>query len=150
MLAAIFLSEYAQRCTATLNYPVTRKRYSGQRNVDVCQMLNDAIKAFVLAEKISPGMFLFLATRTVSHFLPVSWPKKANHRGIGGLHVLVRFRITHLRSVPVIEDLIRFWAGIPRTGSLAGIQKFQRTLRCAELGFTRRPRILFGKSRPSG
>lgn len=103
------------------------KTDSGQRNVDVCQTLNDAIKAFVLAEKISPGMFLF-GNKNGQPLSAGVLAKKANHRGIGGLHALRRFRITHLRSVPVIEDLIRFWAGHSADGITSRYSKVSEDL----------------------
>ncbi len=118
------------------------KTDSSRRDVDISQKLNDAIVKFVLDEKIVPGMFLFQS----KNGRPISAgviAKKARRRGLPGLHSARRFRITHLRSVPVIEDLIRFWAGHSADGITSRYSKVSGDLalrrswaRRAGLGFS--------------
>jgi integrase len=83
------------------------KTPNAKRDIDLCLSLNEAIQAFVQTNNIQQGQFLFqrwMEDSTADHFRPVG-------RGIPGYHSFRRFRVGHLRTAPVIEDLIRFWIG---------------------------------------
>jgi integrase len=83
------------------------KTPNAKRDVDLSPNLNAAIQQFTEASQIQQGQFLFrqwMEGSTADHFRPIG-------RGIPGYHSLRRFRISHLRSVSVLADLTRYWAG---------------------------------------
>jgi integrase len=83
------------------------KTPNAKRDVDLDPSLNAAIQRLAEASQIGQGQFLFqkwIEGSTADHFRPIG-------RGIPGYHSLRRFRIGHLRSVPVLADLTRYWAG---------------------------------------
>jgi integrase len=85
------------------------KTLAAKRYVDLPANLNHAIQKFVSINSIQPGQFLFqtqgkIVSATVLRV-------RAKKRGVPGFHSLRRFRISHLRTVPVLEDLTMYWAG---------------------------------------
>jgi integrase len=85
------------------------KTEAARRFVDLHSNLNEAIRKFVEAVGIQPGQFLFQAQGKIVS--ATVWRMRAKQRGIPGFHSLRRWRISHLRSVPVLEDLTQYWSG---------------------------------------
>jgi integrase len=85
------------------------KTQAAKRFVDLHSNLNEAIQKFVEASGIQPGEFLFQEEGEPLDAYVLR--ARAIRRGVPGFHSLRRFRVSHLRSVPVLEDLIRYWVG---------------------------------------
>lgn len=85
------------------------KTQAAKRFVDLHSNLNDAIQKFVAANSIQPGQLLFQTNGKIVS--ATVWRVRAKQRNIPGFHSLRRFRVSHLRSVPALEDMIRYWAG---------------------------------------
>jgi integrase len=85
------------------------KTVAAKRFVDLHANLNAAIQEFVAASRIQPGEFLFQTNGKIVS--ATVWRTRAKMRGVPGFHSLRRWRVSHLRSVPALEDLIRYWAG---------------------------------------
>jgi hypothetical protein len=85
------------------------KTQAAKRFVDLHSNLNEAIRKFVEASGIQAGEFLFQEDGNPLDAYVLR--ARAIRRGVPGFHSLRRFRISHLRSVPVLEDIIRYWVG---------------------------------------
>ena len=86
------------------------KTVAARRTVDLDPRLNGLIAQFVEANGIRPGDYLFQARSGRPMHVNTARHRLAKHK-IPGFHAFRRHRITRLRELAVIEDLIRFWVG---------------------------------------
>ncbi len=86
------------------------KTASARRDVDLDRRLSTAIAAFVEANSIQPGQFLFQSRGGRVANLQ-TMVRRSKQRQIPGFHSFRRFRATRLREIGVSEDVIRFWLG---------------------------------------
>jgi integrase len=93
------------------------KTDAGIRQIDLCESANYYLLNFVSSEKRKDGEYLFQSKNGRPLSLPTvyGWSKKIN---LPGYHSFRRFRITHLRSQLIQEDLIKFWAGHSSNSSI--------------------------------
>jgi integrase len=86
------------------------KTASARREMDLDRRLSTAIAAFVKANSIQPGQFLF-QSRSGKVANLQTLVRRLKKREIPGFHSFRRFRATRLREVGVSEDILRFWLG---------------------------------------
>ena len=89
------------------------KTPAGNREVDICSVLNDLLKEL----KRQDGDWLFQSDWQ-GPIRPMTAYKAAKDVGIPGFHSLRRFRITYLENSGVPLGLIKYWAGHSTTSEI--------------------------------
>lgn len=91
---------------------ISPKTRAAVRDVDLCPELNEALIKWT--SNMRAGNFLFTQIRdTTKPARQITlWEEVCKKVGIPGFHSLRRFRVTHLRSNPMIpEDFRKYWIG---------------------------------------
>ena len=86
------------------------KTQAANRVVDLDPRLNAAIIRFTAEQNIQPGAFLFQSKSGRAMHLRTA-TARLKKLGIPGFHAFRRHRITRLRELGTLEDIVRYWAG---------------------------------------
>jgi integrase len=93
------------------------KTLAAIRTVDLDPRLNDLIGAFVAANNIQAGGFLFQSRNGGPMNLKTATDRLKKH-GVNGFHAFRRYRITWLREVGCPEDILKYWVGHSGSASI--------------------------------